>query len=185
LWAYGVASALSLTLQSFWTNFTLLYLTRERQLDPQTAAWYSAFPPIFATAGGFAGGWLAFRLIGRGQPSIPARIRICLFASIVGLATAAIPSLPTPLLATAGISLSLFAVSAFSVNMYAIPLDAFGAGQAAFAISILTLCYGIMQALISPLFGEIIDRSGYGPVCLATSLTLFAAWLILRLTERR
>jgi len=183
LWAYAIASALSLTLQSFWTNFTLLYLTQARGLSVQHAAWYSVFPPIFATAGGFAGGWLAWRLIRNGAPSIPARIRICLIASIAGLSTAAIPWMPSPSLAVGGIALSLFAVSAFSVNMYAIPLDAFGAGQAAFAISILTLCYGIMQAIISPLFGEVIDRAGYGPICLGTSLTLLAAWAILRSTE--
>jgi ACS family hexuronate transporter-like MFS transporter len=184
LWAYAIASALSLTLQSFWTNFTLLYLTTERRLDAQAAAWLAIFPPIFATAGGFAGGWLAYRLIRDGEHSIPARIRICLIASIIGIATAAIPWLPNASLAVAGISLSLFAVSAFSVNMYAIPLDAFGAGHAAFAISILTFCYGVMQALISPLFGEVIDRFGYAPICAATSLSLLASWTILRTTER-
>ena len=82
--------------------------------------------------------------------AIPARFRVCLLAAAVSLATLAIPLAPTPAWASAGISLSIFAVAAFSVNMYSLPLDAFGGPRAAFAVSILVASYGAVQFVISP-----------------------------------
>ena len=49
----------------------------------------------------------------------------------------AVPLAPTAAWACAGISLSIFAVAAFSVNMYTLPLDTFGGAPAAFAVSFL------------------------------------------------
>ena len=56
---------------------------------------------------------------------MPARFRVCLAAAALSLVTAAIPLAPTAGWASAGISLSIFAVAAFSVNMYTLPLDVF------------------------------------------------------------
>lgn len=68
-------------------------------------------------------------------------------------------------------------------NMYAIPLDAYPAERAGFAISVLTFCYGVMQAVISPWFGAVIDRFGYAPICVGASLTPLAGWWLLRRLE--
>ena len=89
---------------------------------------------------------------------------------------------PTAAWASAGISVSIFAVSAFSVNMYSLPLDVFGA-RAAFAVSVLVASYGAVQAIVSPVFGKIIDVYGYGPVAVAASITPLAASLVLRRTR--
>ena len=82
--------------------------------------------------------------------------------------------------AVAGISLSILAVSAISVNMYTIPLDTFSGARAAFAISMLVASYGVVQALISPAIGAVVDARGYGPVCLAGSLMPLTAYGVLR-----
>ena len=104
-----------------------------------------------------------------------ARFRVCLLASVLSLATTLVTLAPTAALACAAISLSIFAVSAFSVNMYTMPLDAFGGNRAAFAVSILVGSYGLIQAIVSPVFGKVIDAYGYAPLSILASLTPFAA----------
>jgi hypothetical protein len=73
-------------------------------------------------------------------------------------------------------------VASFSVNMYTLPLDAFGAARAAFAISMLVMSYGVVQ-IFWPWLGGIIDRDGYVPVILLASVTPLAACGILWFTR--
>jgi ACS family hexuronate transporter-like MFS transporter len=179
LWAFVTANALSMIGYSLWTNWTTLYLVEVHGLTLVEAAWYAWIPPLAAMLGGFAGGWLSLRLMERGVAAVVARFRVCLAASVVALATAAIPAAPTPAWASAGISLSIFAVVAFSVNMYTLPLDVFGGARAAFAVSLLVTSYGGLQALISPAFGKVIDLYGYAPLAIVASLAPLAACAVL------
>jgi MFS transporter, ACS family, aldohexuronate transporter len=183
LWAFVAANALSMIGYSLWTNWTTLFLVEVHGLTLVQAAWYAWIPPVFAAVGGAAGGWFSLRLINHGVAALGARFRVCLAAGIVSLATAAIPLAPSPAWASAGISLSIFAVSAFSVNMYTMPLDAFGGARAAFAISILVSSYGAVQAIVSPAFGRVIDVFGYAPLAVTAALTPLAACAVLRATR--
>jgi ACS family hexuronate transporter-like MFS transporter len=175
LWAFVAANALSMTGYSLWTNWTTAYLVDVRHLTLVESAWISWIPPVFALAGGFAGGWLSLRIVNRGIAPIRARYRVCLLAAALSLATAAIPFAPSVAWAAAGISCSIFAVSAFSVNMYTLPLDAFGGHRAAFAVSILVASYGALQAVVSPIFGKTIDLYGYSPLTTVAAITPAAA----------
>ncbi len=179
LWAFVIANALSMVGYSLWTNWTTLYLVEVHRLTLVQAAWYAWIPPLFAMLGGLAGGWLSMRMVDRGVTAVSARFRICLAASVLAIATAAIPLAPNAAWAAAGISLSILAVSAFSVNMYTLPLDAFGGARAAFAVSILVASYGASQALLSPAFGKVIDVWGYAPLTFAAALTPLAACAVL------
>jgi ACS family hexuronate transporter-like MFS transporter len=179
LWAFVLANALSMVGYSLWTNWTTQYLVDEHSLTLSQSAWYAWIPPAFALAGGFTGGWLSRRLIERGLAAIPARFRVCLLAAAVSLATLAIPLAPTPAWASAGISLSIFAVAAFSVNMYSLPLDAFGGPRAAFAVSILVASYGAVQFVISPVFGRFADLHNWAALTTAAALTPLAACAVL------
>lgn len=179
LWAFVAANALSMVGYSLWSNWTTLYLVGEQHLTLVQAAWYAWIPPVFAAAGGLAGGWLSFRFVGRGVAPLGARFRVCLLASALSLATTLVPLTPTAAWASAAISLSVFAVSAFSVNMYTMPLDAFGGQRAAFAVSILVGSYGAIQAVFSPIFGKVIDVYGYAPLAVLAALTPFAACSVL------
>ena len=179
LWAFVTANALSMIGYSLWTNWTTLYLVDVHRLTLRQAAWYAWIPPVFATVGGFTGGWLSLRFIERGIANARARFRVCLLAAVVALATAAVPAAPTAGWAAAGISLSILAVSAFSVNMYTLPLDVFGGAHAAFAVSALVASYGAAQAIVSPLFGRLIDLHGYAPVtAIAAVMPLCAAGVL-------
>ena len=183
LWSFVAANALSMIGYSLWTNWTTLFLVEAHRLTLVEAAWYAWIPPVFAALGGAAGGWLSLRWIDRGLAALRARFRVCVVAAVVSLATAAIPLAPSPAWASAGISLSIFAVSAFSVKMYTMPLDAFGGARAAFAVSILVASYGAVQALVSPAFGWAIDVYGYAPPAVAAALMPLAACGVLRATR--
>ncbi len=178
LWAFVLANALSMVPYGLWVNFTTLYFVEAQHLTIVQSAWFAWIPPALAAAGGFAGGWLSLRWIGRGIGPAPARLRVCLVAAVISLATAAIPAAPDAALAACGISLSFFAIAAFSVNLYSLPLDTFGGPRAAFAVSMLTASAGA-AGLISPVFGALIDRHGYAPVTAIAALCPLLACAVL------
>jgi ACS family hexuronate transporter-like MFS transporter len=179
LWAFVAANALSMMGYYLWGTWTTLLMTDVYHLTLQQAVWYVWIPPVFAAAGGFGGGWLSLWLVERGVLPPAARFRVCLAASVLALATAAIPWAPSPGWASAGISLSILAVAAFSVNMYTLPLDTFGAAPAAFAVAILVSSYGAISAIIAPIIGTVIDHRGYTPVILAIAFTPLLASAVL------
>ena len=183
LWGLVTANALSMIGYSLWTNFTVSYMVDVHQLGLRQAAVYSWIPFAFAALGGLSGGWLSLRFMRRGCPAVSARTRVCLSMALLSLLTAAIPAMSHPALSAAGISLSMFAVAAFSVNMYTLPLDTFGGDSAAFAVAILVSAYGAIQAVISPIFGAIIDHAGFAPVCYIAAFTPLAAYGVLKWTE--
>ncbi len=180
LWVFMTANALSMIGYALWLGWTTKYLVDARGLTLVESAWIAWLPPLFATVGGFAGGWLSLRIVRRGVAPLHARFRVCLAASAVALLGAAVPAAPGALLAASAISLSICAVAAFSVNMYTMPLDAFGGARAAFAVSMLTGSYGAVSAVISPAFGWLIDHYGYTPVTTIAALAPVAACIVLR-----
>ena len=185
LWGFALANGVSMIPYSLWTNWTTLHLVDVNHLSFVRAAWFAWLPPLFGALGGVAGGALSFRWMNAGVETVAARTRVCLLAAVACLATAAIPWAPSAIFAAAGISLSFFAVAAFSVNMYSLPLDVFDARRSAFAVSLLVSAYGAMQAVASPVVGAIIDRYGYTPVCAGASVAPLAAVAILKWTVPR
>jgi ACS family hexuronate transporter-like MFS transporter len=179
LWAFVAANAVSMVGYTLWSNWTTLYLVDVQRLSFRDAASYAWIPPVFAAVGGLAGGWLSKRLVDRGVAPPAARLRICVAAAALAVAGAAIPAAPSAAWASAGISLSFFAILAFSVNMYALPLDVFGGARAAFAVSMLTASVGAISAVVAPPIGYTIDRWGYAPAIVAASLMPLAAAAIL------
>jgi ACS family hexuronate transporter-like MFS transporter len=171
LWGLALGNAFVMTLYALWSNWTTLYFVNERHLTQDDAnqrfAW---IPPVFATAGGFCGGILAYRAIRRGVDAMRARLRICWISAVIVLATAAVPLMPTPAWAAAAISLSFFWTLAISTNVYAMPIDLFGQRHAAFGVAALTCAYGLMVAFLSPGIGGVVDRVGFTPVCVALSV---------------
>ena len=183
LWVFVIANALSMMGYYLWFNWTTLYMVSAHRLTLEQAVWYVWVPPVFAAVGGFAGGWLSLRLIGRGVAAPAARFRVCMAASVIFLFTLAIPWAPSPAWSSAGISLSILAVAAFSVNMYTLPLDVFGAAPAGFAIAALVSSYGLISAVIAPIVGTVIDRHGYTPVIAVVAFTPLAACAVLWFTR--
>jgi MFS transporter, ACS family, aldohexuronate transporter len=185
IWGLAAANALVMTLYTLWTNWTTVYFVEQHHLtEVQANQHFAWIPPVFATLGGFAGGWMAFRAIRAGVDAVGARLRICWLAAVVLLLTAAVPLMHTPTLAAALISFSFFWCLAISTNLYAMPIDFFGAGHAAFGVSILTASYGLMQTVLSPLIGSMVDHFGFPMVCVVLSVMPLAGIAILRATTR-
>lgn len=182
MWSFMVANALSMVTYSLWSNWTTLYLVEVNRLSFVEAAYFAWLPPLAAMLGGFAGGWLSFHWARARLEPVAARVRVCFLCAVTGLAAILIPLAPSAAWSAAGISMSILAVSAFSVNLYTMPLDVYEGARAAFAISLLVSAYGAMQAVVSPALGAIIDRYGYTPVCTIASVTSLAAYAVLRAT---
>ena len=181
LWGLVAACALSMTFYSLWTNWAPIYLVRVHHLTPKEASHYSWVVPICGYFGAFLGGSLSWRLITKtGMNPVAARKRVCLWCASILLLSAFIPLLPTPLLATIGMSLSYFSISAWSTNLYTLPVDIYGAGRAAFGVSGLVFGYGMMTALVSRPLGQSIERFGFQPVLLTFALLPLLAYLILK-----
>ena len=180
LWGLMLSTVFLMALYTLWSNWTTLYFVHEWHLTQEEAnrrfAW---IPPIFATLGGFFGGWVAYRWIRGGMAAPAARMRVCWISAVILLTTAAIPLMPSPALAVAAISASFFWSLCSSTNLYALPIDLFGPARAAFGVSALTFAYGLMQAFLSPTIGAIVDHVGFPTVCVAGSvLPLAGAWVL-------
>jgi ACS family hexuronate transporter-like MFS transporter len=172
LWALIFSSLLLMPLYSLWSNWTTVYLVRERGLATSAAnLHYAWIPPVFAMLGGIFGGWLAMHRARKGVPVQRARFNVCFWAALGLLFTAAIPILPNAHWAIAAICLSFFCTLCISINVYAMALDFFGTSHASFVFSLLTASYGLMQTVISPLIGFWVDRHSFNAVCFLGALT--------------
>lgn len=161
-WALVIANILYMTLYTLWTNWTTVYFVEARGMtQTQANQRFVWIPPVFATMGALIGGAFAFRLIRAGMPVFRARMRVCTVSALLLLSTAAVPWMPTAAWATAVICFSFSCTMIMSSNIYAMPVDFFGAGRAAFGAGALTFAYGLMQAVVSPAIGWMIDHFGF------------------------
>ncbi|MCS7314379.1 MAG: MFS transporter [Bryobacterales bacterium] len=183
LWTLVAANLLGMTVYTLWSNWTTLFLVDAQGMRFEQTAGWAALPPLAANLGGLAGGFVSLAWMNRGLTAPAARMRTCFIAAVLLAGTALIPLAPSPALAAAGVSLSFFLSSAWSVNLYSLPLDLYGAHRAAFATSLLTAAYGLLQAAVSPLYGALADRYGFLPVCAGVSLLPLLAWWLLRLAR--
>jgi ACS family hexuronate transporter-like MFS transporter len=186
LWAIVAGNMLAMTTFSLWLNWTTIFLVERYQLTQQQAnQGYAWIPPIFATAGGLFGGWLAMRAMNQGATWRQARNRVIRLGSILVLCTAAVPLMPAPAYAIAVVSLSFFFTMAVSANVYALPQDLFGPQRTGLAVAAITCGYGLMLAVFSPLTGRLVDRYGFIPICVICALLPLLGWLLLQRTALR
>lgn len=179
-----LANILCMTVYSLWLNWTTVFLVRRHGLALEETQWLAGLPPIFLTLGGISGGLLAWWAIRGNTDPFAGRMRICWFASVLILVNALAPLAPTPGLAMAAICMACFWTVAISVNLYSMPLDLFPGSSVAFAVSLLTSAYGVLQFFISPLIGKLVQDSGFELVCLLTAPTAFLACIAIWFTNR-
>lgn len=180
-WMLLLANVLQMPVYSLWVNWTTVFLVRQHGITQQMAnAQFAWIPPLFATAGGLFGGWLSMHWAGRSGQVVNSRLRVFLLGVLLSTATAAVPSMPSPGWATAVICLSFFACVTASANLYALPLDLFGAARGGFTVSGLTCVYGLLQGIFASVAGRVIDSHGFGPVCLVAAAMPFASYAVLR-----
>ena len=169
---------------SLWSNWTTLYLVHVHRIALSETPHYVWIPPLASNLGGFFGGWLSLRWMKRRASAVTARRRAVVVAALCSLLALLLPLAPNAAWATAGISVSYFFTLAGSVNIYALPIDLYGAQRSGLAIAALTASFGVLQMLISPVIGVMGDRNLYAQVIwIATVPLLLSALLLLALKE--
>jgi ACS family hexuronate transporter-like MFS transporter len=183
-WGLAAGNILAMTPYSLWINWTTLFLVRTYGLSEQQAnVGFVWLPPLFGTLGGFAGSAMALWLARRRTP-LDARLITCRWSAAALLLTALAPFVGNPWLATAIAAWSFFWAVAFSSNTYAIPVDYFGPQRAATSVAMMTASYGLMQTVVSPAIGAVVDAAGFGPVCLLIALLPAVAIGIVEATRK-
>ncbi|HMF78697.1 MAG TPA: MFS transporter [Bryobacteraceae bacterium] len=163
---------------SLWSNWITLYLTHVHHLALRDTAKYVWIPPLLSNLGGFFGGWLSLHWMKNAAP-VGARRKAVWVSAIGSLATLLVLTAPGPAWATAWISVSFFFSLAGSVNIYALPIDIFGAKRTGVALAALTCSFGILQTVISPIIGYLSDHKLYTEVLCFVALTPTLAALLL------
>ena len=175
-----VANVLWMGSYSLWTGWTTLYLVHVHGLTLKQSASFVWIPPLVSNLGGFFGGWLSLRWIRRSMEPVRARRRAVWASAIGSLGTLLLPFAPDAVWATAFISISFFFTLGGSVNIYALPIDLFGAKHAGLAISALTFAFGILQTVISPIIGYLGDHHMYGQVVWIATVPMILGALVLQ-----
>lgn len=178
LWALMIANMLGMTVYSLWANWAPTFLVRVHHLTPREASHYTWIVPMAGYLGGLLGGAISWLLVRTGRSPVAARKRASLVSTALALVTFAVPLLPGPALATAGMSLSFFSICAWSVNHYTLPIDIYGASKAAFGGASLVFAYGVMQSCVSRPLASVIERYGFAPVCFVFAFLPLAAYLL-------
>lgn len=182
-WGFIAANVLGMTIFALWTFWTVIYFQRVFGLNSVEANQLAPIPQFLGYTGSILGGAASLWLIRKGWQPLAARRRICLIAAIGMLITALVPLASTPTQAVALIALSSFASSLWGVNLYTMPLDAYGSHRAAFAVSLLTAGYGLLQIVIYPWIGRQVDASGFSTVCMVAAVCPLLGYGILEWTR--
>jgi hypothetical protein len=106
----------------------------------------------------------------RGMGGLAARQRACRVLAPLVLATAAVPFAPTATLAAIAVGISFFASVCLWSGAHLMPIDLYGVPRAAFTYSILESGVTLLQTLVSPAVGAMVDRYGFKPVCMIMPL---------------
>jgi MFS transporter, ACS family, hexuronate transporter len=177
----ALANVLWMMSYSLWSNWTTLYLIHVDGLTLEQTAHYVWIPPLVSNLGGFFGGWLSLQWMKRRRGAVTARRQAVWVSALGMLLTALLPFAPDARWATACISTSFFFTLAGSVNIYALPIDIFGAARSGLAISVLSFAFGVMQMIISPLIGYMGDHKLYTQVGWLVAIPPVLSALVLRL----
>jgi MFS family permease len=165
---------------SLWSNWTTLYLIHVHHITLQQSKNYAWIPPLISNAGGFFGGWLSLRWAKKTADPIAARLRAVWVSALCSLITLALPFAVDARWATVLISASFFFALAGSVNIYALPIDIYGAKRSGMALAALTCSYGLLQSVISPIIGYLSDHKLYTQVIWLVTLPLILSALVLQ-----
>ncbi len=182
-WGFIFANVLGMAIFALWTFWTVIYFQRVFGMNSVEANKLAPIPMFLAYLGSILGGFLSMWLIRRGWQPLVARRRICLIAAVGMLVTALVPMAATPWQAVGMIALSTFASNLWGVNLYTMPLDAYGSNRAAFSVSLLTAGFGFLQIFINPWIGQQVDAVGFSTVCMVVSVCPMIGYGILELTR--
>ena len=165
---------------SLWSSWTTLYLTHVHHISLAESRNYAWIPPFVSNIGGFFGGWLSLRWTKTMADPISARRRAIWVSALCSLVTLTLPFAVDVRWATTLISASFFFALAGSVNIYALPIDIYGAERSGMALAALTCSYGLLTTVISPIIGYLSDHKLYTQVIWLVTFPLLLSAFVLR-----
>ena len=165
---------------SLWSSWTTLYLVHVQHLTVEESRHYAWIPPIVSNVGGFFGGWLSYYWAKKMANPVRARQRAVWVGAVCSIVTLLLPMAHDPRWATALISASFFFALAGSVNIYALPIDVYGAKRSGMALAALTCSFGLLQTVISPIIGYLSDHKLYTQVVWLVTLPLLLSAFVLQ-----
>jgi ACS family hexuronate transporter-like MFS transporter len=165
---------------SLWSSWTTLYLIHVHNISLEESRYYAWIPPLVSNIGGFFGGWLSLHWTKTMADPIRARLRAISLSAMCSLVTLLLPFAANARWATVLISASFFFALAGSVNIYALPIDIYGAKRSGMALAALTCSFGLLTTVISPIIGYLSDRHLYSEVVWLVSLPLTLSALVLQ-----
>jgi sugar phosphate permease len=186
LWAVALAFCMVNSPYMLWAQWTTIYLVQERRLVEFDAnAYYAWFPPLFSVLGGFLGGGLSFRWIRQGSNPVPARMKACWLTAPLLVAASGIPLMPSAGLAAVAIGMTYLSLQSLMGNISCLPVDWFGGRSAGLGNSILASVAAVTQMIVAPAIGAVVDRVGFGPLCMVAPLFPVAGLVVLQTVIRR
>lgn len=165
---------------SLWSSWTTLYLLHVHHISLEESRYYAWIPPLVSNVGGFFGGWLSLRWARTMADPVRARLRAVWVSALCSLVTLLLPFAANARWATALISASFFFALAGSVNIYALPIDIYGAKRSGMALAALTCSFGLLTTVISPIIGYLSDHRLYAEVVWMVTLPLVASAAVLQ-----
>jgi ACS family hexuronate transporter-like MFS transporter len=175
-----VANLLWMGAYSLWSSWTTLYLIHVHHISLEDSRYYAPIPPLISNIGGFFGGWLSLHWAKTMADPIRARVRAVWVSALCSLVTLLLPFAVDARWATALISASFFFALAGSVNIYALPIDIYGAKRSGMALAALTCSFGLLTTVISPIIGYLSDHQFYTQVVWMVTLPLILSAAVLQ-----
>jgi len=175
-----VANLLWMGSYSLWSSWTTLYLIHVHKITLQESRYYASIPPLVSNVGGFFGGWLSWHWAKTLADPVRARQRAISLSAVCSLVTLLLPFASDARWATILISASFFFALAGSVNIYALPIDIYGAKRSGMALASLTCSFGLLTTVISPIIGYLSDHQLYTQVVWMVTLPLLLSAVVLR-----
>jgi ACS family hexuronate transporter-like MFS transporter len=175
-----LANVLWMGSYSLWSYWTTLYLTHVHKISLEESRYYAWIPPFVSNIGGFFGGWLSLHWAKAMADPIRARLRAVWVSALCSLVTLFLPFAVSARWATALISASFFFALAGSVNIYALPIDIYGAKRSGMALGALTCSFGLLTTVISPVIGYLSEHQLYTQVIWLVTLPLILSALVLQ-----
>jgi MFS transporter, ACS family, hexuronate transporter len=175
-----LANVLWMGSYSLWSYWTTLYLIHVHKISLEESRYYAWIPPFVSNIGGFFGGWLSLHWTKTMADPIRARLRAIWVSALCSLVTLFIPFAVNARWATALISASFFFALAGSVNIYALPIDIYGAKRSGMALGALTCSFGLLTTVISPIIGYLSEHQLYTQVVWLVTLPLILSALVLQ-----
>ena len=184
MWGLYAGNIVGMVPYALWSGaWTTIFFTQTHHLSMIDANAYGKWTHLVNYPAAMLGGILSMLLVKRGWRPANARLHICGLVGLGQLINLWIPQAGSPLLATIGICASYAFAGMFGVNFYTLPVDRYGHKTAAFAVSLLTSAFGVLQIFISPWIGNMVKERGFGPVCMLAALCPLLAYGIVRLTR--